>query len=562
MSAVLRLGDILVQKGIITTEQIEKAMQEEKEKGGSRRLGELLVAEGLVSQEQVLQALSQRLNLDIIDLDNINIDIEAVELIPQNFCVKYKAIAYSKQGMLVNIAVADPLDLYGIEDIKTLINGVCNIQIATEEQIMSEINKAYASINAQKAANKVSETIEKEETIVSIANEESDSPVINLINSIILKAHSEGSSDVHFEPFEHCIKIRLRIDGELMDHMEIDEVLGPQVATRIKIIAGLDIAEKRLPQDGNFKLSIGKENISVRVSSMPTVYGEKLVLRFLSQAKELDHSDQYGMNDENFKKINRILKNPYGIVLITGPTGSGKTTTLYMMIEKMAKKNINISTIEDPVEKNIERVNQTQVNPQAGLTFDTGLRALLRQDPDVILVGETRDSETASVAVSAALTGHLVFSTLHTNDAIRAIIRLEDMGIESYMIANSLVGVVAQRLVRKICVHCKEVYKPTEDELLFLPKGIKLFKGKGCIQCNNTGYRGRTAVHEILEIDSKMRKMISAKEPVAKLYEHATKEGGLRLLASHIMELVNNGETTLEEFFKQAAFSGSTKSIK
>ncbi len=511
----------------------------------------------LVTQDQLLAALSQRLKLEIIDLENVNIDLEVVELVPESFCVKYKAIAFRRQGMIIDIAVADPLDLYAIEDIKTIINGTCNIYICKEDQILSEINKAYAAINAQKAAAIASEGIEKEEDTVEIANEESDSPVINLINSVILKAHSEGSSDVHFEPFEKHISIRLRIDGELMDHMEIDNILGPQVATRIKIIAGLDIAEKRIPQDGNFKISIGRANISVRVSSIPTVFGEKLVLRFLSQARELDHADQYGMNDENYAKISRILKNPYGIVLITGPTGSGKTTTLYMMIEKMARKNINISTIEDPVEKSLDRVNQTQVNAQAGLTFGTGLRALMRQDPDVILVGETRDAETASVAVSAALTGHLVFSTLHTNDAIRTIIRMGDMGIEQYMIANSLVGVVAQRLVRKICPYCREEYAPTEEDFLVVPRGMRVFRGRGCMHCNNTGYRGRIAVHEILEIDSTMRKMISSKQPMEDIYRYAIGEGGLKLIAKHIIELIESGETTVDEFLKQAAFAGT-----
>ncbi len=512
---------------------------------------------GLITQDQLIAALSQRLKIEVIDLENTNIELDAVELVPENYCMKYKAIAFRRQGGVVDIAVADPLDLYGIEEIKTIVNGMCNTYIAKEDQISSEIKKAYSAINAKKAAKLAGEGIEKEDTVVEIADTDSSSPVISLINSVILKAHSEGSSDVHFEPFEKHIGIRLRVDGQLLDYMEIDEILGPQVAARIKIIAGLDIAEKRVPQDGNFKISIGKENISVRVSSMPTVFGEKLVLRFLSQAKELDHADQYGMNDENYEKITRILKNPYGIVLITGPTGSGKTTTLYMMIERMAKKNINISTIEDPVEKNLERVNQTQVNNQAGLTFDIGLRSLMRQDPDVILVGETRDAETASVAVSAALTGHLVFSTIHTNDAIRTVVRMGDMGVEDYMIANSLVGVVAQRLVRKICSRCKEEYMPTEDDYLVVPRGMKIYRGRGCMHCNNTGYRGRVAVHEILEIDSTMRRMISEKVPMEQLYKYAIQEGGLKLIANHILDLIESGETTVEEFLKQAAFAGA-----
>ncbi len=557
MNKRLRLGDILVQEGYVQEAQIEEALNIQKERGTNLRVGELLLDLGLVTQDQVMSALSRRLQLQVVNLEDQTVDFNAVELIPESLCLKYKVIAFRAVNHVVDIAVADPLDLYALEDIKTMINGTANIIIGREDQIVREVNKAYATINAKKAAAKASETIEKTETTVSITEGEQDSPVISLINSIIVKAHSEGSSDVHFEPFEHKISIRLRIDGQLIDHIEIDEVLGPQVATRLKIVSGLDIAEKRIPQDGNFRMKVGGEDVSVRVSSIPTIYGEKLVLRFLSQARELDNAQTYGMNEENYSKIQRILQNPHGIVFITGPTGSGKTTTLYMMLERMSKQKINIATIEDPVERGLERVNQTQVNVQAGLTFDAGLRSLLRQDPDVILVGETRDSETASVAVSAALTGHLVFSTLHTNDSVRAIIRLIDMGIEGYMVANSLVGVVAQRLIKKVCPYCREEYKPSERELQFVPEGTRLFRGRGCVHCNNSGYRGRLAVHEILEIDTHMRKMITNGESTEAIFEYAIKDGGLKIIGDQVLELVLQGVTTVEEFLKQSAFAGS-----
>lgn len=556
----LRLGDILLDYGYITEKQLNKAIDIQKE-NKSRRLGEILMDENIITEEQLLKALSKRLDMDIINFNNFPVDIEAVELIPRALCLRYKIIAISKNDYEVTVAVNDPLDFYSIEDVKSIINHQCNIVIAKKLDIIETIQRKYSEIDARKAASAAnSAAIKETPEIESIENFEVQGndelvPIINLVNSVILKAYAEGASDIHFEPFEKKFNIRLRIDGQLIDYLELESAIAGTVTARIKILSDLDIAEKRMPQDGHFKLRISGKDVNIRVSTIPTVYGEKIALRFLSQTAEIDYPGQYGMNDENYKKISKILTIPHGVVYITGPTGSGKTTTLYMIIEKMADRLINISTIEDPVEKNIPRINQIQVNNLAGLTFENGLRALLRQDPDVILVGETRDEETAAIAVSAAITGHLVMSTIHTNDAVSTIVRLIDMGIENYMIANSLAGVVAQRLVKKICPHCRVETEPTDIEKNLVPGIQKSCKGLGCHNCSDTGYKGRIAVHEILEIDSELRKLISNKAHTDEIYRYVVENNKLKFIKDNIIELILEGETTVEELLRQTSLT-------
>lgn len=556
----LRLGDILLDYGYITEKQLNKAIDIQKE-NKSRRLGEILMDENIITEEQLLKALSKRLDMDIINFNNFPVDIEAVELIPRALCLRYKIIAISKNDYEVTVAVNDPLDFYSIEDVKSIINHQCNIVIAKKSDIIETIQRKYSEIDARKAASAANSAVIKETPeIESIENFEVQGndelvPIINLVNSVILKAYAEGASDIHFEPFEKKFNIRLRIDGQLIDYLELESAIAGTVTARIKILSDLDIAEKRMPQDGHFKLRISGKDVNIRVSTIPTVYGEKIALRFLSQTAEIDYPGQYGMNDENYKKISKILTIPHGVVYITGPTGSGKTTTLYMIIEKMADRLINISTIEDPVEKNIPRINQIQVNNLAGLTFENGLRALLRQDPDVILVGETRDEETAAIAVSAAITGHLVMSTIHTNDAVSTIVRLIDMGIENYMIANSLAGVVAQRLVKKICPHCRVETEPTDIEKNLVPGIQKSCKGLGCHNCSDTGYKGRIAVHEILEIDSELRKLISNKAHTDEIYRYVVENNKLKFIKDNIIELILEGETTVEELLRQTSLT-------
>jgi type IV pilus assembly protein PilB len=370
----------------------------------------------------------------------------------------------------------------------------------------------------------------------------------------MVRGYNNGASDLHLEPFDTNCKVRMRVDGALIDYAEIPKNIHPALIVRLKIMGNLDIAEKRAPQDGHFRISVEGIDLNVRISVIPTVYGEKAVLRFLSTNAPIDHAGEFGMTREDYEKFLEILAHPNGIIYITGPTGSGKTTTMYMALERFKERQINISSIEDPVEKNIDGINQVQVNNLAGLSFEAGLRSLLRQDPDIIMVGETRDAETASISVSAAITGHLVISTLHTNDALTSIVRLEDMGVPPYLVGNSIVGLVAQRLVRKICPYCMEEYEPSDIELITLRETRenvpKLKHGVGCHVCNHTGYKGRIAVHEIVQVDKKMQRMIAESATMSELYEYARKEKGMATLRERAQALVAEGVTTMEEYLK------------
>ena len=371
------------------------------------------------------------------------------------------------------------------------------------------------------------------------------------MNSLIERAIKTGASDVHIEPFEKETRVRMRIDGVIMEYVNIQRNIHAPLIARIKILANLDIAEKRLPQDGHFRVALDDGQVNIRVSILPTVFGEKAVMRIMASNGKLDHADHFGMDEYSYKQFAPLLNYPNGIIYITGPTGSGKSTTLYMILEYLTGRNINISTIEDPVEKNLPGINQTQVNPVAGLNFDVGLRALMRQDPDVIMVGETRDGETAGTSVRAAITGHVVLSTLHTNDAVSSIVRLEDMGVETYLVANSLVGLVAQRLLRKVCPNCAKEVGTTEQERLFLGEDVKTVrKGIGCSHCSNTGYKGRIAVHEILAMDNTIRRMIVNHDSVEAITAYAREHQHMRTLKESGLMLVKQGVTTPEELMK------------
>lgn len=553
---MLRLGDILVQMGYIAEEDLLKALELQKSQTG-KRLGEILVENGFIEETQLLEALSRRLELPLIDLDNIKIQASAVALIPRQLSQSAKIVAVEIQNERVKLVVNDPLDFYSIEDIKSIINMPVDIYIAKAGSIETVIQKHYREIEAAQAVE-IANMSAKLTTIDTPTEEfegNDDNPIVNLVNSVIIRGYGSGASDIHIEPYESSISVRLRVDGQLLDYMSLEKSLINPVSTRIKIISDLDIAEKRIPQDGHFKIKLEGISMNIRVSTIPTVYGEKIVMRFLSQNTALDNEEQFGMNQENFTKIQKIMNLPHGLVYITGPTGSGKTTTLYMMIEQMAKGNINISTIEDPVEKNLPRVNQIQVNIPAGLTFETGLRSLLRQDPDAILVGETRDSQTAEISVSAAITGHIVMSTLHTNDAISTVVRLSDMGVQSYLIASSLVGIVAQRLVKKICLYCKEVYIPQTHQSQLAGENLEIaYRGKGCHKCSNTGYKGRIAVHEVIEIDSKLRAMISNKASTQEMSKYLKEQKSVKFIKENILELVKQGVTSLDELTRHTAF--------
>ncbi|WKY44763.1 ATPase, T2SS/T4P/T4SS family [Eubacteriaceae bacterium ES2] len=548
----LRIGDILKNAGIISEENLQEALAHQSI-DKSKRLGEILIEYGYVTEEQLLGALSARLGVPIISIQDQAVDLEAAAKIPQSIANKYRMLPIAQDKGRLIVAVNDPLDFYAIEDIKLITNMPIEVVIAQKQEIIDGISKVYSEIEAKKAAEEANSSASGE--IISFAEEiitsDGDNPVVNLVNTVLLKGYSSGASDIHIEPFENETKVRLRIDGLIVDYLSLSQTLHQSIVARIKILSNLDIAERRIPQDGHFRVRIDGLELNVRTSAIPTVYGEKIVMRFLSMNTELDHAGQFGMTDQDYNKMLSILKSPHGIVYITGPTGSGKTTTLYMILEMMGRKAVNIATIEDPVERNLAHINQTQVNPQAGLTFDMGLRSILRQDPDIIMVGETRDSETASIAVRSAITGHLVFSTLHTNDAVSAIVRLEDMGVEPYMVANSLTGVVAQRLVKKICPNCRETYVPSEIDVTLLGIEVdKLYRGRGCHQCNETGYRGRTAIHEILAIDKTLRGMISRRDSIEDIYTYVEQEKRLITLRESVAKLTVAGVTSMEEFLK------------
>ncbi len=386
---------------------------------------------------------------------------------------------------------------------------------------------------------------------VRIGNDSSSGTAVELLNQLLLAGFYENASDIHIEPQETCVVVRKRIDGLLVNHKTFDFEVHPSLVARVKIICGMDIAEKRLPQDGHCKIEIDEVEMNLRASTVPTIYGEKVVLRFLNTKVHVDHADTFGMREEHYQKVLDMLRRPSGILYFTGPTGSGKSTTLYLILEHLVHGPVNIMTIEDPVEKQIAGINQIQVHEQAGLTFEKGLRAMLRQDPDIIMVGETRDYQTAQISVSAAITGHLVLSTLHTNDAVSAIVRMEDMGIEPYMVANSLSGVIAQRLVRKVCPHCAVDMELGKQEAASLGlHGTTVRKGIGCEHCNFTGYKGRIAIHEVVVIDQMIREMIAENKTVDEIYQYAEQTQNLRRLKDDLIRLVEEGVTTTDELLR------------
>lgn len=381
-------------------------------------------------------------------------------------------------------------------------------------------------------------------------HEKAEQSAVELLEKLLLDGYRKSASDIHIEPREDSLMIRIRVDGMLVEHMRLELEVHPSLTARVKIISGMDIAEKRLPQDGHCKVTVDGVEMDLRASSVPTVYGEKIVLRFLNTHVHVEHEDSFGMDEENYKKVLEILKRPNGIIYITGPTGSGKTTTLYLILERLVKAPVNIMAIEDPVEKMIEGINQIQVMEQTGLTFEKGLRVIMRQDPDIIMVGETRDHETAKISVSAAITGHLVLSTLHTNDAVSAIIRMEDMGIEPYLVANSLSGVVAQRLARKVCLHCSEKIPVSEEETALGIRTKTVRRAVGCELCNGTGYKGRVAIHEVVVIDKHIRGMIAEKRTVEEIYQYVEKTQNIRRLKADMIRLVEEGVTTIDELLR------------
>lgn len=550
------IGELLKDAGYITEQQLQQALNYQKE-NKHLRLGAAMIALGFVTEREVLAVLSNKLAIPLIKLDSTKVDPAAASRLPRAMAEKYNALAIGVEDGRLQLVVSDPLNFYAIEDIRQVTQMPSTLLLAETDEIKSAIEFYYSEVDARSAVQQADQSastfISELEEISTVDMGDAAAPIVRLLNSLLTRGYNNHASDVHIEPFSVESKIRMRVDGMLIDYATIKKSLHPALIVRIKIMSNLDIAEKRLPQDGHFRIGIEGEDLNVRVSIIPTVHGEKAVLRFLAPNTRIDNERLFGMTPDNYKRFMKILRNPNGIVYITGPTGSGKTTTMYMALEYFLKKQINISSIEDPVERNIDGINQVQVNNMAGLTFERGLRSLMRQDPDIIMVGETRDSETATISVRAAITGHLVISTLHTNDALSSVVRLVDMGIQPYLVASSVVGLVAQRLVRKICPFCAEDYTPDPAEARMIGVEMATLKrGRGCHVCNQTGYRGRTAVHEVVAVDRKMQRMIAEGAPYAALGAYA-REQKMSTLRDGMRELVQNGVTTTEEFLKVAA---------
>lgn len=547
----LPLGEILKQSGYITEEQLQQALLYQRDHR-EMRIGEIVEELGFVTERQKLHALGERMSLPIVEVGSCDFKIDAVEKIPRQLAVANKVIAYGVSDGALDVITDDPLNLYGLEEIRQTVGMTLKVHLAEKEPIMGAINYYYSEVNAMQAAQTANDSIEQPAVSELTVDEgDGDAPIIRLVQSLIIRGYNAGASDIHIEPFEEKTIVRMRIDGTIVDYVTLQTSIHQSVVARIKIMSNLDIAEKRVPQDGHFRTKIHDTNVNVRVSVIPTVFGEKAVMRLLATKGAIDHARHFGMDRAAYERFAPMLNSPNGIIYITGPTGSGKSTTLYMVLETISGKNINISTIEDPVEKNVLRINQMQVNNQAGVTFEVGLRALLRQDPDVIMVGETRDAETASISVRAAITGHLVLSTLHTNDAISSIVRLADMGVESYLLANSLVGLVAQRLMKKICPVCGKTIETTQEQRHFMGENIERIKVPvGCPSCNNTGYQGRIAIHEIVAIDKGMRDLISRQASVQEMTDYAVSVQKMKTLKQAGIELVKAGITTYEELVK------------
>jgi type IV pilus assembly protein PilB len=544
-----RLGDLLVETGMITAEQLQVTLSE---KADGQKLGDALLQQGLITEQQLIEVLEFQLGIPHISLYRYPFDTKLFTLVPKELAKRKLVIPLKKEGDKLFVAMADPMDFFTVDDLRLSTGFQVETAIATKDDILRAINKYYDSNEGFEEFMELNAPVEriKEEVLT-----EADSPIIRLVNQLLSGASTLKASDIHIDPQETRIVVRFRVDGILRVERVLPKHMQNVLIARIKIMANLDITENRIPQDGRIKVNIDFHPVDLRVSTMPTVFGEKVVMRILDMGSTLNDIEKLGFNKQNVDRFLKMITKPNGIVLITGPTGSGKSSTLYAALNKLNSEEVNIITIEDPVEYQLEGINQIQVNQNVGMTFAAGLRSILRQDPDIIMVGEIRDKETVEVSVRASLTGHLVLSTIHTNDALSSVTRMLDMGVEPFLVASSLSGVVAQRLVRKVCRDCAKAQEPTKREIdIFAKRGIQIdtvWKGSGCSSCNMTGYRGRIAIHEVLDINEELRKAIMNEEPVTVLREIAVKNETIFLIDDGLLK-VKQGLTTTEEVLRVA----------
>ena len=555
-----KLGEILVEGGLITEKQLQSALPQQKKT--KLKLGQFFVQQGILTETQIVRVVSSQLKLEEYSAIKYALDTELANIIPADMAYKYQVAHLNKIGLLLTVAMLDPMDINSIDAIEVHTNSEVEAVICTEQdlnQLHSGLYGSYSGIGGvledmeemqyDKETDKAEITEDVE--VSSLQGMAEEAPVIRLVNSILSQGVREGASDLHISPEKNYVQVRFRVDGKLHEVPAPPKSMFLPIISRLKILANMDISISRIPQHGRFTVKMKNKEINIRVSTMPSIYGENMVLRLLDTSSGILSLQRLGMSEDDREKIEKLIQMPYGMILSTGPTGSGKSTSLYSILKNINKPDINIITVEDPVEYRIEKIRQIQLNRKAGMTFADGLRSILRQDPDVIMVGEIRDAETATIAVQAALTGHRVFSTLHTNDAAGAITRFVDMGIEPFLVSSVMIASFAQRLVRTICPQCKKPFKPPVEMLEFWgldnSENANFMKGKGCFNCLNTGYKGRTGLYEVLVIDDMIQKMILKNNTSQEITRAAIQAGNLTTLKENAAEKIRQGITTFEE---------------
>ncbi|OLS41524.1 GspE/PulE family protein [Bacillus sp. MRMR6] len=544
-----RLGDLLIEEGLITAEQLATALAD---KAANQKIGDALLQRGYITDQQLAEVLEHQLGIPHVNLLQYPFDTNLFSLISKDTARRNLIIPLKKDGNKLYVAMVDPMDFIVIDDLRLSTGFNIETVIGTKDDIIRAINKYY---NTDEDLEELFDDLSSKDRGQDDDVTNLDSPIVRLVNQLLTNAVVQKASDIHIDPHETKVVVRYRVDGVLRVERVLPRNMQSVLTARIKIMSNLDITEHRVPQDGRIKINLDFHPIDLRVSTLPTVYGEKIVMRILDMGAALNDLNKIGFNTLNLKRFNEMIEQPTGIVLITGPTGSGKSSTLYAALNKLNSEQVNIITIEDPVEYQLEGINQIQVNTNVGMTFAAGLRSILRQDPNIIMVGEIRDKDTAEIAVRASLTGHLVLSTLHTNDSLGTVTRLIDMGVEPFLIASSLTGIVAQRLVRKVCRDCAEVQEPSKREIeIFARRGMKIDKisrGKGCASCNMTGYKGRVALHEVLVLNDEMRRIIMNDDSFQKLKDQAIKSKTIFLIDDGLLK-VKQGITTTEEVLRVA----------
>lgn len=552
--AYKRLGDLLLSAGMIDEAGLNRAL--ELQKTTHKRLGKVLTDYGIISEQQLIDTLEMQLGVEFIDLSKTALAPEMAQVVPKNIAKRHNVIPVRVVKDEVYLAMSDPLNFMAVEEVRNITHKRVVPMIATEEAVDRAILTLYGNEGAARAIEEMKRehgdaASEASVYTTTVGGDDAHSaPTIRLVNSIIERAATERASDIHLEPREGEMAVRMRVDGVLRNVLTVPRNLQGSVLSRLKVMGGMNTAERKIPQDGRANVRVKQSDIDLRISTLPTIYGEKMVIRLLDKSNQILSRKGIGLDEGSLERYGRLMRNTSGVILIAGPTGSGKSSTMSTMVRELNTESVNVVTLEDPVEYNINGVNQCQINEKTGMTFANGLRSILRQDPDIISVGEIRDGETAEIAMRAAITGHLVLSTIHTSDSVATLDRLFDIGVEPYLTASALKGVIAQRLIRKVCPHCRREYVPSEEELELLgldpASGLKLYQGAGCPMCFHTGYRGRTGVFEVLLVDRYVRQLVTDRADRESIVS-AARKGGFVTLSEHCRELVLQGVTTAEE---------------